>query len=149
MKKGLHKSIVSNKKNRNKVILLVQRGSSLSGSRSLSGFSPQWGNRYILVWVNSPQTLSRYGADWARTANKSCPAVLKWRGCEWGGKEPWARVNEYRPHRSAYWSPLTHHPLLYFQAKCCSSTLLTCHTGRGLRAQGIHRGQETSSSKAR
>lgn len=64
----------------------LQHGSSLNGVRSLSEFSPQWGNRYILVWVNSPQTVGRYGADWARTANKSPPAVLKWRGCEWGGK---------------------------------------------------------------
>lgn len=43
-----------------------------------STFSPQWGNRYILVRVNSPQTLGRYGADCVRTANKSPPADLKW-----------------------------------------------------------------------
>lgn len=43
-----------------------------------STFSPQRGNRNILVWVNSPQTLGRYGADCVRTANKSPPADLKW-----------------------------------------------------------------------
>lgn len=41
-------------------------------------FSPQRGNRNILVWVNSPQTLGRYGADCVQTADKSPPADLKW-----------------------------------------------------------------------
>lgn len=43
-----------------------------------STLSPQWGNRCILVRVNSPQTLGRYGADCVGTANKSPPADLKW-----------------------------------------------------------------------
>lgn len=43
-----------------------------------SMFSPQQGNRNILVRVNSPQTRGRYGADCVRTANKSPPADLKW-----------------------------------------------------------------------
>lgn len=36
-----------------------------------------------------------------------------------------ARVNEYGLHRSAYWPPLS--LSLSPFAKCCSSTLLTCH----------------------
>lgn len=59
------------------------------------------------------------------------------------GREPWARVNEYGPHRSAYWPPLARSP----SAKCCPSTLLTCHA-EAREARGVLRnpaeGRESS-----
>lgn len=75
--------------NRHKYMLIILHSSSLV---PLSVVSNHWVNSAHSVgigisWCES--TLLRLwvdGADWARTANKSPPAVLKWRGCDWEGE---------------------------------------------------------------